>query len=106
MWGRPFRAAAWLLPGAFPGADNALQSAQIGVAITRRSINPRLAIDVSRRNLIAAAGLASAAVQRLKGASPIVTFAKEDTRVVATRLKQAGIYNDLAHIDKLLEALS
>jgi selenocysteine lyase/cysteine desulfurase len=53
--------------------------------------------------------------------SPIATFAKEDTREVAARLKQAridiavyphririspSVYNDLADVDKLLEALS
>jgi selenocysteine lyase/cysteine desulfurase len=53
--------------------------------------------------------------------SPIVTFAKQDTREVAARIKQAridiavyphririspSVYNDLADVDKLLEALS
>jgi selenocysteine lyase/cysteine desulfurase len=53
--------------------------------------------------------------------SPIVTFAKEDTTEVAARLKQSridiavyphririspSVYNDLADVDKLLEALS
>jgi selenocysteine lyase/cysteine desulfurase len=53
--------------------------------------------------------------------SPIVTFAKEDTRPLAARLKRAkidvavyphririspSVYNDQADIDKLLEALS
>lgn len=66
-------------------------------------------MEVSRRNLIAAAGLA------------FVAFARQDAREVAARLKQAridiavyphririspSVYNDLADVDKLLEALS
>jgi selenocysteine lyase/cysteine desulfurase len=53
--------------------------------------------------------------------SPIVTFAREDMRPLAARLKQAkidvavyphririspSVYNDQADIDKLLEAIS
>ncbi len=56
-----------------------------------------------------------------EGTSPIVTFAKKDTQEIARRLKRANVdisvyehrvrispsvYNDMADVDRLLEALA